>query len=270
MELCETISRVKSGVFNVVYLNTEGKAFGGGTGFIVEGGFFVTNGHVFDVPKETAIVWLRREDHTSGSQGVRLSKSEFLKRRIAASPKEDYDYAVLKIPELMALSPHQFKLTGHEGWRVGQTVCFLGFPLQQNWLTAGSGIISALYMSGNVNIIKVDASVNPGNSGGPLIDPDSGDVIGIITRRSTGLTPLFGALRAALMNNLTYLQNSRQGLQITIGGIDHAQVAMANQAQLLQLLAEVERTANVGIGFAFSVQHILDDPTFQDAATRTA
>jgi len=63
----------------------------------------------------------------------------------------------------------------------GATVYGIGFPLG----TTGSpvltkGIVSRSGSSGGVDIVQTDAALNPGNSGGPLID-DCGLVIGVNT-----------------------------------------------------------------------------------------
>lgn len=41
-------------------------------------------------------------------------------------------------------------------------------------------------------------AINPSYSGGPLFDPETGDVIGIITRSATGPTNVFAELRTAI------------------------------------------------------------------------
>jgi S1-C subfamily serine protease len=72
------------------------------------------------------------------------------------------------------------------GVRVGDTVFALGHPLGLSNSLSG-GVVSALGRSVRVSdqqtlkgLIQFDAAVNPGNSGGPLLDRD-GQVVGIVT-----------------------------------------------------------------------------------------
>lgn len=70
--------------------------------------------------------------------------------------------------------------------RVGDDVVVAGFPLQsalQNGLNVTTGNVSALAgFEGNSAQVQVTAPVQPGNSGGPLLDM-SGNVIGVIVSR---------------------------------------------------------------------------------------
>jgi hypothetical protein len=102
--------------------------------------------------------------------------------------------------------------------------------------------------------------VNAANSGGPLILPETGEVIGIVTRKATGLSNMFDILRDSLRRNLQELTRLRSGGgSISIGGVDPVQAAEVTQSQLLILLDQIERSANVGIGYAFSAKHLLED-----------
>jgi len=75
---------------------------------------------------------------------------------------------------------------------VGNTVYALGYPLSSNY-TVTSGVISAItkriptinlnsWNKKEYNFIQTDAPLNPGNSGGPLVD-NMGTLLGINTSR---------------------------------------------------------------------------------------
>jgi hypothetical protein len=72
--------------------------------------------------------------------------------------------------------------------------------------TVTRGIVSAVRTSGNALLIQTDAAVNPGNSGGPLLDR-KGNAIGITTMGFT----------------------ERQGLSFAVA-IDHAQALLAGRS----------------------------------------
>lgn len=64
----------------------------------------------------------------------------------------------------------------------GQDVVAIGFPLGNVVPSVTKGIVSMVFTDAGMEWIQMDAPVNPGNSGGPLLD-DNGHVIGIVTAR---------------------------------------------------------------------------------------
>ena len=87
------------------------------------------------------------------------------------------DVAVLEICcsqawEVLELSAHA---------PVGMEVFALGYPLDGETITLTRGVVSAnRYDSDyNTNYLQTDAALNPGNSGGPLISYETGEVVGI-------------------------------------------------------------------------------------------
>jgi len=136
---------------------------GAGSGFIIsEDGYILTNAHVvkgFDLIK------------------VRLKDKREFEAKIIGTDRRS-DVALIKI-EGERLNP--MKIGNSEELKVGQWVLAIGSPFGfENTVTAG--IISAkgrdLPRENIVPFIQTDAAVNPGNSGGPLINTD-GEVIGI-------------------------------------------------------------------------------------------
>jgi S1-C subfamily serine protease len=94
----------------------------------------------------------------------------------------DSDVALLQIPSAPNLTALPF--ADSSKLQVGDFVAALGSPLGLNQ-TVTSGIVSALHRSnlgieGIENFIQTDASINMGNSGGPLINT-RGEIVGINT-----------------------------------------------------------------------------------------
>jgi S1-C subfamily serine protease len=112
------------------------------------------------------------------------------------------DLAVLKIngPPLPAL-----KLGGLEGVREGQSVLFTGFPIggvlgifaatHRGMIAAITPIVVPPPVAANLNprvlqrlttgsfpVLQLDATAYPGNSGSPVYDPESGEVLGIMNK----------------------------------------------------------------------------------------
>lgn len=141
---------------------------GSGSGFIIStDGFIVTNNHVIENAREIKV----------GLADGRTVNAEL------KGTDPSTDIAVLKIYEtgLKALS-----FADSEALRPGQIAIAIGNPLGlQHTVTAG--VVSALGRTLRANngrliddIIQTDASLNPGNSGGPLVN-SLGQVIGVNT-----------------------------------------------------------------------------------------
>jgi S1-C subfamily serine protease len=141
---------------------------GQGSGFVIDKqGHILTNNHVVE-----------------GAQSVEVTLSDKKKYKATVLGKDKpHDIALLQITNAPDLQPATLADSTH--LMVGQRVYAIGNPFGfQGTMTRG--IISALRSvqlpSGMKidNAIQTDASVNPGNSGGPLLN-SHGEVIGITT-----------------------------------------------------------------------------------------
>lgn len=64
---------------------------------------------------------------------------------------------------------------------VGEETVVIGNPLGFEY-SVTKGIVSAVRDDGNTKLVQIDAAVNPGNSGGPLIN-EFGSVVGIVSSK---------------------------------------------------------------------------------------
>jgi len=70
---------------------------------------------------------------------------------------------------------------------LGQQVVVLGYPLKAENISVTSGLVSTIEFDGGRNItwVQTDSAVNPGNSGGPMLDLQ-GKVIGVVSAKMVG------------------------------------------------------------------------------------
>lgn len=165
------ISKIKNKGDSILSTNaTENLSLGTGT-IISENGYILTNWHV--VGNRYSLCYVTLEDGTTYNANTLWVDS-------------DLDLAIIKIN---ANNLKYLKLGDSDNIKIGDSVYAIGNPIGIEFQrTVTSGIISGIdrtlkleennsssYMEG---LIQTDASINQGNSGGPLINSE-GEIIGI-------------------------------------------------------------------------------------------
>ena len=169
-----------------------------GTGFVInESGLLVTNKHVVD-----------------GYASVRVEMatgSEY--RGSVTRTHPTLDLAYIDIDSTQTFTP--IAVGDSDDVRVGAEVIAIGFPLGSTLgdePTVSRGIISAK----RDGRLQTDASVNPGNSGGPLLDM-FGQAVGVVVSRveeSSSGRPIMGIGFAIPINEVKV----EQGERVSTGG----------------------------------------------------
>ncbi|PZO19661.1 MAG: serine protease [Burkholderiales bacterium] len=195
-DLPDTIVRLKPSVVLVgTYKATDSPRFQlRGTGFIIGNGLMVaTNAHVLPAPgggdAPALVVQLRQGSGEWQMRSVTVLETE---------PARDLALLRMEGPPGPAM-----RLGDSNKVREGDNLAFMGFPIGgvlgfsvvTHRATVSSITPAALpspsagrlsemairgLRNGTFNIFQLDATAYPGNSGGPLFDPDTGDVVGVL------------------------------------------------------------------------------------------
>lgn len=133
---------------------------GHGSGFLVsDDGYVITNQHVVGAGKFVKVRW------SDGFETVGEVVRSDRRRDVALIKTDPHGRAPLSLRR--------------GGAQAGENVYAIGTPLSEKFQgTVTKGIVSASRIYDGFNFIQSDVTVNPGNSGGPLLD-EKGAVIGI-------------------------------------------------------------------------------------------
>ncbi len=159
-----------------------------GSGFSISPGEVVTNYHVIEHARRIRVT-------TAEGQSVQA-------RIVGTAP--EFDLALLSVPlRIDSLSP----LEMHAGdlVRTGQTVLAVSYPFGlQSSVSRGS--VSGLGreipgLEVGPNMIQFDATINPGQSGGPLVDVD-GHLLGVTTAKMRGAEAMGFAIPTEILQRV--------------------------------------------------------------------
>lgn len=171
---------IEDAVKSVVTIRTDS---GQGTGFIINSdGYIVTNAHVLAT--------------STGSLAGNIQAITYEQKTLSAQYigyNGNLDVAIVKISG----THNAIKLANSDDVQIGQKVIAIGNPLGLQF-SVSQGIVSAVHRPGANGIeayIQTDAALNPGNSGGPLINTE-GKVIGINNFKMSGGESLGFALES--------------------------------------------------------------------------
>ena len=185
---------IENSLESVVTVKTD---VGQGTGFIItRDGFIITNAHILSGGKTVKTLNYEQQEIKTAFIGY----------------DSNLDLALLKI--VGEYSPLRF--TDSDNVQVGERVIAIGNPLGLQF-SVTQGIVSGIHREGPNGLeayIQTDAALNPGNSGGPLINAN-GRVIGINNFKSGSAESLGFALES---NYIKYAVNNiaQEELNMTI------------------------------------------------------
>ncbi len=211
MPLTGAYKGVKDSVVRVLALNGQQQLVSFGSGSVLDTGSTVlTCAHCL-VPGTTPAVM----DPTTVDRAIPGQV-------LFADPSADI--AILQFPQPVG---RPVRFANSASCAVGNGAFVVGFPMG----VAEQTLFSAHIASVTPTALRIDASVNHGNSGGPLFNLN-GEQVGVIN-----------AKHGSLSQFLNQVKNAQPTTQLSIGGIDPVKA-------IQQLIEEMQVNLNLGIGYA--------------------
>ncbi|MEK7625783.1 MAG: serine protease [Patescibacteria group bacterium] len=218
----DVISKVRASLPIVLVADADNNIVSKGSGFVFQNQeLVVTCAHVV-ANKPNSSVYLQFEDN-----------DQFVSASVALID-QDHDIALLRFKPDKNRQP---LISSEKSVQEGMSVLFSGYPLSLMSLTTHQGIVSSIIKDPTgMTRYLIDGTVNPGNSGGPLLDVD-GKVLGVIdaTRRENN----------DIISKLKFMNTGA----ISLHGLDLVELynALANNLQL-------------GVGYAVPAGYIPSYP----------
>ena len=182
----DTLEDAKRSVV-IVYV-TKASSSGTGSGIIIsKDGYIVTNYHVIEGAKSVKLKLYQSEKNVSATV---VGYSERDDIAVLKADLDDARAATFAKSEACRVGDVVYSIGAPEGAEFGWTVTsgIISEPVREVWIYNDSGMLDK-----KMFLLQTDASVNPGNSGGPLINA-RGEVVGIITMKRSNAAGLGFAL----------------------------------------------------------------------------
>jgi S1-C subfamily serine protease len=227
-----------------------------------DGGSMNASGSGLLIDKEGTILTCEHVIHPEGrdAESIDITKrKEVPKKAEIVKTDNNYDAALIRAKDLSV--NENIKSRAYEQVNVGEGCFVLGYPIGLNHLTLGIGVISAkgigLLPRFMFNLIQIDARVNDGNSGGPVFDAETGDLIGILTMKYI-----------PFKDKITELYNTVKGIHTpikqvdTFTGIDWG--ALYNKThRALEEISQALMLVQTGIGWVIPIDTLKRELNFQ-------
>ena len=199
--------------FGGVDTNVEVKASSGTAFFVTDKGHLITNNHVIEGCKDKSKIVYKDKEYPAKL----IAKDKLL------------DFALLKAD----ISRNKFIVLSDDPPKKLQRIIAAGYPLVKTLsddLKFTSGIISSLKgADDDSTLIQIDAALNKGNSGGPIVNEETGELVAVAVaglRKDKTEAVNFGIKSNSLRNFLNANQMKLQSKQLFSFGknIDVSQI----------------------------------------------
>jgi S1-C subfamily serine protease len=176
-------NRCHQSVCGINFFSAKGIRFNSVTGFR-HGKYIITDEMVYHIENASEVqISFYEDDGCTIKTSVKITDKDFRMRMVKGVRENIGSFALidLDLPQfdnIPSLNYSKSKKT-----TIASSIALIGFHYQNANLAIKTGIISSNLKSNGSRFIQFDAAVDRGNSGSPLIDVETGEVIGIVGHR---------------------------------------------------------------------------------------
>lgn len=243
-------------VCSLNFINERGIVIDTLTGFKVKNSL-VTSEQAFYVPKAKKVeIRFVDEDANTTTASMKIDYSEFVNDLKIGFTNNHSDYAIFNIdfPDFNDIPG--LTLCERRHYPIGQSVAMLSFNCGCSNLSIKSALVSSAFANSNgLRYVQLDGLTSYGNSGSPVIDTNSMEVIAIVSRRNTPAAKSYQQLQEIIASNLDELRKISG--TVKMGDIDPVQVLIANQNQLKLLVNSIYKYVPMGASQAIMLDQII-------------
>lgn len=186
-------------VFKVTHAGGSGSCF-----YLRSHNLFVTNYHVVQGYRTVAV-------HDN-------DRNPYRARVVVVSP--DLDIALLAVEGDFSALP-DLRLAADDSLSIGGRIYVAGYPYGMPFTLTEGSVSSPRQLMDGKYYIQTDAAVNPGNSGGPMLD-DEGQVVGVTVSKITNADNMGFGIRVETLRRMleTVGEADRTQFQVQCGSCD--------------------------------------------------
>ncbi|PLX16052.1 MAG: hypothetical protein C0597_08215 [Marinilabiliales bacterium] len=248
-------SKSHSSVCQLSFFSSAGIKLLSMTGFKANDHFLITDDYLFKIYKADKVkISFVKSDGYTNNVSIEISMDELKQRIIRGIKNEKTPFAAINIDFKEFKKIPSLKLSNNKNTEIGKSIAILGYQLEKENLAIKTGILSSTFMDKDLKYLQVDSSIKQGNSGSPIIDIETGEVIGIIGYKLASISQSHKRMKQIINNNLAILKKS-QG-KFNVEEIDPIQVLIANQNQIKYISNEIYKTATMSSGYALDISYV--------------
>jgi hypothetical protein len=236
------------------FFSSKGIRYDSVTGFKY-GRYLITDEMVYKIDRASEVqVAFMEDDGLTVKASVKITDKDFRNRMVKGIKENIPGFALIDIDFPQFDEIPSLKLSNKKTVPVATPIAVIGHQLEHNNLAIKTGIVSSHLKQNGLMYMQFDAAVDRGNSGSPLINAETGEVIGIVGHRLASLLEGYKRMIQIINNNLTMLKEAEG--KINLQDIDPIQVLIANQNQIKHMAQDFFKTASIMYGFALEINQV--------------
>lgn len=236
------------------FYSAKGIRFDSVTGFKY-GRYLLTDDRVYKIEKINEVqIAFYESDGVSIKASVKITEKDFKLRMVQGIRDGHAGFALVDIDLPQFDDIPSLKLSTSKSIDVGSSIAIIGHQTDNNNVAIKPGIVSSYVKQNSRKYIQFDAALDRGNSGCPLINAETGEVVGIVGHRLSNITDSYKQMIQVINKNLVILKDSEG--KINLNDIDPIQVLIANQNQIKRLAQEFFKTSSLMYGFAMDIEEV--------------